>query len=603
VTTLARVVFALLVAATFGAFFAAQRLKHTPPVVQAFRATPWFSPNGDGRFDRERISFRVKHTDDVTVEVVNPDGEVVRTLMRNGRMLAYRQLPTLRWNGRTDDGGRARDGSYRVRVTLRREGRSVVVPRSFRLDTRPPKPRLTAIGPQRDRVPRPELLPNREGRATIHTRPAGRHAELLIFRTAPGRPRLVSRHPLRAGQTTSSWSGRVGGRGVSPGTYLAVARWRDQAGNVGSSVPLDRRGLPAAPFGEPLPGHGGITVRYLEMQPPTQPVAAGEQAEIGVDARGACYRWELRRVGQRQRIRFGRSCHTPFHIHAPGAAGVYLFEAHTATRRATVPLPVSGGPSPSRVLVVLPVMTWQGRNPVDDDGDGAADTLERGVAVRAGRVLQAGRLPAGFANAEGPLLAFLARNGRRFDVTTDVALALGRGPKLGRYRGVILPGDVRWLPARTGLLLRRWVRAGGGLLAIGTDSLRREVRVSPRGRLVGPTAAAQTDLFGARVRPVVRKPTTVTNLEDQLQLFSGDVVGGTGVFAGFPGYEETAALGASEQLAASAVTEDAKTVVVAARFGKGLVIRTGLLDFATRLSADDNSAQLVLRAWTLIGRR
>ncbi len=28
-------------------------------------------------------------------------------------------------------------------------------------------------------------------------------------------------------------------------------------------------------------------------------------------------------------------------------------------------------------------MTWQGRNPVDDDGDGAPDTLDRGVPARA----------------------------------------------------------------------------------------------------------------------------------------------------------------------------------------------------------------------------
>lgn len=599
-TVLARVVFGLLVVATFGAFFAAQRLKHTPPVVQAFRATPFFSPNGDGRFDRERISFRIKHTDDVTVEVLDVDGEVVRTLLRNRRMLAYRQLPTLRWDGRTDAGARAPDGSYRLRVILRAEGRAVVVPRSFTLDTTPPKPRVTAIGPQRDLVPRPELLPNRRGYATIHVTPPGGAAELLVFKTSGRLPRLVTTIALRS--TTARWDGRVAGRAASPGSYLVVARWRDRAGNVGTSVPLTRAGLPALPYGERLPGRGGITVRYLELQPPTQATPAGDPVTVGVDARGAPYRWTLRRIGETRPIRRGgRSTRALVRLRAPRAAGVYLFEAHTATRRAVAPVAISNGGS--RVLVVLGLMTWQGRNPVDDDGDGAPNLLDRGVSVRAARVLAAGRLPAGFADAEGPLLAFLARRGRRFDVTTDVALALGRGPRLADYRGVILPGDTRWLPARTGLLLRRWVRAGGGLFQIGLDSLRREVRLTASGRLADPTPAAPTDLFGARLRPIVRAPTTVTNLEDQIGLFRGDVLGGTGVLSGFAGYEQTASLGPAAQLAASAVTGDSRTVVVAARFGRGLVIRTGLVDFADRLGADGNSAQLVLRAWALIARR
>ncbi len=601
---LARIVFAVLVAATFGAFFVAQRLKHTPPVVQAFHAPGFFSPNGDGRFDREPISFRVKHTDDVTVQVVDSGADVVRTLLRNRRLVAYHQLSGLRWDGRTETGGRAPDGSYRVRVTLRREGRSVVVPRSFALDATPPRPRVTAIGPQRDTVARPELLPNREGRAVIHLLPAGRHAELLVFKTAPGRARLVSQVGLRAGQTRVAWTGRVHGRAVSPGTYLAVVRWRDRAGNVGASAPLDRRsGLPVVRYGEALGGHGGITVRYLEVQPPVESVAAGAVATFGIDARGARYRWTLRRVGSPRPVRRGEAAHSPFHVHAPGGrSGVYLLEVHTRRHGAAAPLAVQGAPR-APVLVVLPVMTWQGRNPVDDDGDGAPDLLDRGLGVRVGRVLQGGQLPAGFARAEGPLLAFLTRNRRRFDVTTDVALALGRGPKLAGHRGVVLPGDVRWLPPRVALSLRRFVRGGGVLLSLGLDSLRRDVRITRRGRLVDPTAQADSDVFGARLRPVVRRATTLTNLEDQLQLFSGDVFGGTGVFRGFPGFEATASLGPSEQLAASAVTGDGQTVIVAARLGRGLVIRTGLLDFANRLGADANSAQLVLRAWTLLSRR
>jgi hypothetical protein len=82
VTRLARVVFALLVAATFGAFFVAQRLKGAESVAEITRMTRFFSPNGDGRRDVNRITFTVKEADRVTVTIVDRDGERVRRLVR-----------------------------------------------------------------------------------------------------------------------------------------------------------------------------------------------------------------------------------------------------------------------------------------------------------------------------------------------------------------------------------------------------------------------------------------------------------------------------------------------------------------------------------------
>src|SRR3954453_2426415 len=171
------------------------------------------------------------------------------------------------------------------------------------------------------------------------------------------------------------------------------------------------------------------------------------------------------------------------------------------------------GEEVQRVLGVLPTMTWQGRNPVDDDGDGAPNVLNRGVPVKVARLYANGKLPVGYTEAEGPVLAFAGSKKLRYDITTDVALAAGRGPKLAGHHGVVLPGDVRWLPGSLQLRLRRFVRSGATLLLTGTDSLRREVRLPRRGLLDRPTAAAETNLFGSRLRPVVRKPTTVTNLE------------------------------------------------------------------------------------------
>lgn len=604
-TRAGRVILALLVVATFGAFFAAQRLKHTPEPAQQIKGEELFSPEAGGEKTPRavRLSFVVKAADDYTVEVIDGDGDVVRTLVRDLPSKKYRKLPAMTWDGRDDAGRMAADGRYRYRVSLRKGGRSIVLPKSVTLDTTPPKVVVTAIGPSSK--PGAELLPNDSGKVTIHTGAAGSNGRVWIYKTSPGTPRLVTALKLAPGQRTVDWNGRVDGRRVSAGTYLAVARWRDKAGNLGTSVPLDREGLPVIGYGQQLPGRGGITVRYLEVQPPTSAVPAGQIVGVNVDARGGCFTWTLRPVGGVPVRRSSRpSCHSPYRLRVPGGSSrVYLFEARTRTRSATVPIAVQGRDH-RPVLVVLPLMTWQGRNPVDDDGDGAADTLDRGVGVGVeNRVLALGRLPAGFADADGPLLAFLRNKGRRFDVTTDYDLARGGGPKLSDYRGVILPGDVRWLTPRLSLDLRRWVRGGGRVLSIGLDSLRRDASLSPKGRLVRPTAPSQANLFGTALARPVRKPATLTADVDQLQLFSGKVLGGTGQFAAPSGYEATTALSPSERLAASAVTDDGTNVIVATRFGKGLVIRTGIARFATRLNADNNSGQLVLRAWELLARR
>ena len=79
-TRLARVVFALLVAASFGAFFVAQRLKGAESVAEITHLKRFFSPNGDGRRDVNRITFKVKEPGRVTVTIVNRDGDRVRRL-------------------------------------------------------------------------------------------------------------------------------------------------------------------------------------------------------------------------------------------------------------------------------------------------------------------------------------------------------------------------------------------------------------------------------------------------------------------------------------------------------------------------------------------
>jgi hypothetical protein len=149
----AQIVFALLVLACFAAFFVTQRLKHTPTAVQQFKLTPVFSPTPSGHIKEEQISFKLASADEVTVTIIDAKREVVATLVRDHPLSRYKKF-SLRWNGRTGtarsyallkgaggrpillgatEGALAPAGEYQVRVSLRRQARSVLSPRSFRL--------------------------------------------------------------------------------------------------------------------------------------------------------------------------------------------------------------------------------------------------------------------------------------------------------------------------------------------------------------------------------------------------------------------------------------------------------------------------------------
>ncbi len=143
---LAAAVFLLLVLACIGALFVTQRLKHTATVVQEIRLAPAFAPTAAAGGPSEATSFRTANNDDVTVEVIDGSGNVVATVIADHPQRRYRHL-YLYWDGHTGPcaapaaatcpstmtGPLAAPGSYRLRITLLHERRTVDSPNAFRL--------------------------------------------------------------------------------------------------------------------------------------------------------------------------------------------------------------------------------------------------------------------------------------------------------------------------------------------------------------------------------------------------------------------------------------------------------------------------------------
>ena len=148
--SLAGVVFALLVLATLAAFAWSQRLKRDPlvldkvsfvgfPVLHPKHPVHSFTPNGDCRYDRVRIRFRITRSDDGTVQVVKPGGRVVITLARD-RFLKRYHFHTFYWDGRSRGGGIAPPGRYKLRVKLLGQDRTLVPPGAIQPAPRAARP-------------------------------------------------------------------------------------------------------------------------------------------------------------------------------------------------------------------------------------------------------------------------------------------------------------------------------------------------------------------------------------------------------------------------------------------------------------------------------
>lgn len=236
-----------LLGCTAAAFAVTEGLKLERSPITHTAVDRWIAPDSLAHA-RASIGFVLRKSDDLTVEIVDGNGDVVRTLARSRP--ARRGAQQFTWNGRDDANHVVPDGTFRPRIHLAHEHRTILLPNRIRMDATPPRVQLVRVVPQifsPDGDSRNDLL-----RIRYRTSEAAR-AILYV----DGERRTIKRQYLRAGKLF--WGGRAA-RALKPGRHRVRLRAFDLATNLG---PPSRAVT--------------VVVRYVELRPHALRVKTGKR--------------------------------------------------------------------------------------------------------------------------------------------------------------------------------------------------------------------------------------------------------------------------------------------------------------------------------------
>ena len=264
-----------LLGATAAAFAVTERLKLERSPITGTKVDRVFSPVCECARDLSVISFILRRRETVTLDVLDRNGRSIRTVVRNRREPAGRVSYT--WDGRDNADRVVAEGVYRPRVTLRRNGRTIVLPNPIRVDTTAPVITLVRVFPR-------VLSPDGDGRrdrVTATYRIDERAGAVMLV---DGRQRVQSKFRRQHGNLV--WFGRVDGRTVGPGLYEIRLRAADRAGNRSMRT---RAVL--------------VRVRFVQLSRERIEVVAGKRFSVRVMTDASSYRWLFagnRGVGRRE---------------------------------------------------------------------------------------------------------------------------------------------------------------------------------------------------------------------------------------------------------------------------------------------------------------
>jgi hypothetical protein len=259
------VLVAALLVATSAAFVVTEKLKLTRNPIVGPRVVKLFSPVCDCATDSATVTFRLRNPDRVGVQIIDADGDVVRELARSRPQ--GRTPVTYTWDGRDGDGRVVEEGTYRPRVHLDRQRRTIVMPNPIRVDTTPPRvesftARPIVISPDGDgRFDRAKIRYRVSERATVELYADGVRALRRLGTRTTG---------------TMDWFGVAGGEPLPQGRYTLRLVARDLAGNLG-----------------PRSGSRTVAIRFLALGRDRLVTTPGGRFAILALSQARTLRWTL----------------------------------------------------------------------------------------------------------------------------------------------------------------------------------------------------------------------------------------------------------------------------------------------------------------------
>ena len=231
------VVVLALLGCTAGAFAVTEGLKLEKSPIYRTAVDKVVAPDSSGHATAG-IGFALRKPDRITVQIVDGSGEVVRTLARN--QAAGRGTQQFTWDGRNDAREVVPDGSYRPRVHLAREHRTIQLPNPIRMDATPPLIRLVSVTPR-------VFSPDGDFRGELIRIRYQTNEKARAFLYVDGDSKTRVKRYLRAGKF--DWGGKAA-RYLKPGPHRIRLRAFDLATNLGPPS----RALT-------------VVVRYIELRP------------------------------------------------------------------------------------------------------------------------------------------------------------------------------------------------------------------------------------------------------------------------------------------------------------------------------------------------
>jgi hypothetical protein len=167
------------------------------------------------------MSFRLRKTGTLTLEVIDTGGRIVRTLVAGRRL--YKTKHSFVWNGRADSGQFVPDGFYKLRLHLGGQHRTIVLPRGTKVDTKPPAAVLLGVKPL---VLSPDGDHIHDAVAVRYRVSEQAHVRLLVDGHV-----AVRGAPIRL-QATLYWPGTLRGVPLPAGIHRISLVAQDLAGNL-----------------------------------------------------------------------------------------------------------------------------------------------------------------------------------------------------------------------------------------------------------------------------------------------------------------------------------------------------------------------------------